>query len=250
MTSPPRPMRQSQKHDVAVDWPFLLGCCIAIMLGLSAALYAYQRYGGDFVDGLDEQIGELIAARARSNAAAGMNQSAISLFEEALAVTFMDEEQRLFCIHDYVSILIQEEHHQAALSWIEEGARSHPNDAKLAFLRFDLFRNMGKTDDALAAVKRWYAVGESANSATTMRAAKFGEAIVYRDTKQPEKALEAFLAAHRLQPGPDTALRAGRLYVQLGQTTRARELLQYAADASGADAEAARELLNKNSEDQ
>lgn len=234
-----------RSHAFPQDWVFLIACGITIVTLLGSALYAFQRYGGEFVDGLDDQIGELVAKRAKSNAVAGLPDAAIRLFEEALSVPFMDEDQRLFCIQDFSTLLIDEGKFDEALAWIEEGVQLHSNDSKLAYLRFRAFREPGRFDEALAAAVLWYAVGKAADDATVMRAAKFAEATVYRDTARPEKALDAFLAAHELKPGPDTAVRAGGLCVQLGQTVRAREFLTYAANASGADAKAAQEMLGR-----
>jgi len=231
-----------------IDWAFLIGCGLTIMAVLGGLVYAFQWYGGDFVDGLDEQIGELTAIRARSSLTAGMSEEASRLFEEALAIPFLDEGQRLFCIHDFSTLLIDEEKYDQALEWIEEGARSHSNDQKLAYLRFRALKESGRNEETLAAVVLWYAVGERTDNVDAMRAAKFAEAVEYRDSRRPEQALNAFLAAHELRPGADTALRAATLCIQLGETDRARALLTEAARMPGGNSQAVQELLEQVTE--
>ena len=101
-----------------------VGTTAAIVLVLGAAAYAYQSRGREFVDGLDEQIGEFIAKRARTNADAGFPEAAIALFEQALDTPFLDEQQRLYCIQDYTELLIADARYAPAVEWIERGAES------------------------------------------------------------------------------------------------------------------------------
>lgn len=204
----------------------------------------FQRYGGAFVDGLDEQIGELTARQARSVAAAGQVEVAKRLFEDALSAGFLHPEQRSFCIQDFATLLIDEAEYDRALEWIEEGAEAAPNDGKLAYLRFRALEASGEPDAALAAATVWYDIGSASGDSDVMRAAKFAEATVHRSAGRHEEALQAFLRAHELRPGSDTALRAGRLYLQLGRPSEARTMLEYAAASASGDAQAAKELLS------
>lgn len=227
------------------DWLFVGAYCAAIVVVLGCGVFAFQRYGGAFVDGLDEQIGELVAKQGRLAAEAGQTEEALRLFEEALAAPFLLPEQRLFAIQDYANLLIDNARYDEALAWIEQGAEAYENEPKLAYLRFRALRESNRTKEALAAADAWYRVGETTNDVETMRAAKFGEATVLRDAGRTEPALTAFAAAHELRPGGDTALRSARLCMQLGRKAEARRWLEYAADAPDADPNAVRALLKQ-----
>jgi tetratricopeptide (TPR) repeat protein len=227
----------------ATDRVFVFGAAAVVVLGLGVAAYVYQSRGAEFVDGLDEQIGDVIAVRARTHAEAGFPEAALPLFEQALETPFLDERQRMYCIQDYAGLLIEAGRADAALGWIERGIEAFPADAKLAFLRFDALRSSGRTQDAIAAAQQWFEIGQANGDVSTMRAARFAEGTVHRDSQNGERALQAFLAAHELAPGADTAVRAAQLYLRLGRSEAARDLLEFAATDPGTDGETARGLL-------
>ena len=73
----------------------------------AVSVYLFAGHGGGFVDGLSGQVGEVVAARAKSLADSGQPEAAAKVFADALQAEFDDPQQRVWCYRRYGETLMQ-----------------------------------------------------------------------------------------------------------------------------------------------
>ena len=65
----------------------------------------FAAYGGPWVDGLDDQIGEIVRGRAKDLASAGHVDEAVDMYASALALRFDDPQQRDWATDELIGLL-------------------------------------------------------------------------------------------------------------------------------------------------
>ena len=216
------------------EWPALLrpiriaGACLAALFTASVLLFA--AFGDTWVYGLDKQIGEIIASRARELADMGQSEAAIQLYREALAVRFDDPMQRVWTLHRLTQLLLREQRYDEAVEAAEEALElydengapfSHINQA---YLHANQFEPMAEN------AERWQRWAEQTGRATVQADAMHQQGIALLGLGRKEEAIAAFEAAFAIRPKPDAAFDAGKHLVQRGELQKARPYLEYVVE--------------------
>ena len=74
----------SSEADAKAVRVFVWGSSAILSAAFVAFVYLYSTYGGPWVDRLDEQVGEIVAERARLLADAGFVEEALAEYRNAL----------------------------------------------------------------------------------------------------------------------------------------------------------------------
>jgi len=84
-------------------------------LVFTAAVLAYARYGGPWVNGLDAQVGEVVAAQATKLAENGLTTEAIQTYQDALQVPFDDPFQRIVAANRLCDLLLAAQRYEEVI---------------------------------------------------------------------------------------------------------------------------------------
>lgn len=231
-SSPETPPLLTEDELQQTRWNVLILTGIGFVLFL-AFVYGYARFAGPYIDSLSDRIGENVSARAKNLADAGMNDEAISLFQEALSKQFHDEpQQRIWTMHRYAEALMDEKRLEEVLPLMEEAGKLDPSDGKSYNLWFLSLRGLNRQDEALALTTRYLEQFAKDDAKEFTRIAQYNAGTVYRDKGDFANALTAFQASHVISPGAGTALQCALCLVQLNRGNEAGEYLAVAEASS------------------
>jgi tetratricopeptide (TPR) repeat protein len=200
----------------------------ALLAVFLAAVFGYARYGGPFVDRLDDQIGEIVAARATGLASAGLNEQAESVYRQALTQRFDDEPmQRIWTMQRYAKLLLARGKPGDAADLMEDAFRMNGAYGPSYTLLFDALRQADRLDRAIAVSEAYAGAMRAAGDANAEKWARYNVGAVCRDSGRLNPALDAFAASYAVVPSQENAWQAARLLHQLGRDTEAGPYLEY-----------------------
>jgi tetratricopeptide (TPR) repeat protein len=193
-----------------------------------SALFGYLQFGGAFVDGLDDQIGEVVAARAVGLTNAGLDEQAESTYRQALENRFDDEpRQRIWTSQRYAKLLLSRGKAADAAAVMEYAFLLDEGDGPSYTLLFDALRQSRRLDRAVAVSVAYADTMRATGNANAEKWARYNIGVVYRDSGNPAAALDAFLASYAAVPSQENAWQIACLLRQLGRDAEAVPYLNY-----------------------
>lgn len=197
-------------------------------VGFVVFVYVFAAVGETFVTGLDDRVGEVVAARAKRLENGYRFDEAIAAYREALAVGFQNEpELRIYTLRDFMQLLESQgridEAIEAARTTLE--LRADYDHAYLALLR--MLRNEGRTDEAFAAIDAFHDHAERQSDRERMARAKFDAGMLHETLSHPVEAKTAYTESFEIVPAARTALRLGELSADAGDLETAAEHLMF-----------------------
>ena len=216
-----------EEDDVASARPaaYLLSGGVFVLLVLG--VYAYGRFGGPWVDGLDDRIGEVVAARANRYADTGMTQPAVEAYREALAARFGDPTQRTWVSQRFVRLLMEQGEYDEAAQVARAALAFNENDGVSHSQLNRALRQAGRRGEALESAESWFAWAEGAGETDAMTWAKYYAGWACVQLGRKDEALQAYLDGYAIRPGAENALAAARILVARKRYEEARPLLDH-----------------------
>lgn len=218
---------------------------VVVFAALVAVVYGYARFGGPFVHGLSEEIGEIVAQQARTHHEAGDLDRAIELYETALDRSFEDPRQRGWALRWLGEALFEAGRYDEAVEPLEAAVASYPDDLIAQSHLTRALRLAGRHEDSAAAAEAWYDEAVRMDDTLNRFHARyhFGQAL--EDAGDLDAALEAYLEGHDIEPGSMNTFHAAQLLVEQGDSEAARPLFEtYLESGSGWRLESARSRLD------
>ncbi len=223
----PDPAETAFQDAVALRRPFfvLIGVLFCIFV---AGIYLYAGLAGPWVDSLDDQVGLIVATRARDLAMAGLTDEAVATYRQALKLRFNDPRQQIWKMQEFVDLLIKEARYEEASDQALALSRLDMNRGTVRFRRIqNALRSENRYEEAIALAHKWY---DSAKAEGLMAAGAWGALYMglnYRDTEHSEKAAAAALEAFSMNATVETASVGARILRDLGKKREALPLLDY-----------------------
>lgn len=221
-----------------------LGAALVLFAAFVIAVYAYAHAGGPWVDRQDEQIGEIVANRARRLAEAGMAQQAIELYRESLTLPFDDSTQPIWVMRRLAGLLLENGQFDGTLEVARDLLDLSDDYGRGIFA--GLIRTLDKAKrpgKAMEMAQAWFATGEEKELVCVMGQAQFYMGMVYQQRGHSEEAAAAFLRAYDLCPTTTFAWAGARAAHKAGRTEDAMPLVDFVIqNESGPRTDAAKEL--------
>jgi tetratricopeptide (TPR) repeat protein len=231
----------------ARDTPFGLFAVSGVAwLVLVLFVFLYGTFGGKFVAGVTNELGEALASKAQARAEAGDAQAAIQLYRSALDVHFSDPQQRIWSSQRLARLLIGDGQYEEAANVMEQALKLDNQDSWNYNLLCDALRETGLYDRALARNEEWIAASRDDTEPASRKWAYYSLGATYRDMNATQKALDAFLASFEASPSAESAYQAALLYQTLGQKAEALSMIDYIVkDGKGVLSREAQQLKGK-----
>ena len=218
-------------HSWKAQRPVILaaaGVAAVLYLLFLGVMWSFGRWGGPFVNGLSEEIGEVISQRASDLAAAGMNDEAVIVYREALKHRFEDEpRQRIYTLERLARVLQARGESDSAIEVLEAAYRLDSTYGPVYTVLFEALIGARHYDRALELTNQWNAYTRSVHDTTASKWAKYNEGRVYRDTKHYAEALAAFTESNTLAPSQESAFECAAMLDALGRNGEAVRALDY-----------------------
>ena len=231
-----------QGNSLFSNWSLVLISFVVIGAIGWAAIYAFATFGGSWVDGLDNQIGELVARRAQNAHAAGDDAEAIALYRQSLRLHFDDPAQRFWAHRALAELLVQREAYAEAIAVLEDALPLRLNDAKANVLLCLAYMEASQPERAAEFAGNW---AQRSEDPTARALAYFQQGQALEVLARPQEALSAYLAGAEADPTSHNAYHAAVLLSEEAPA-RARALLQpYLAHATGWRKEWAHTLFSR-----
>jgi len=192
------------------------------------ATIAYARYGGPWVDRLEEAVAEVMSARAVGLAQAGRTEEAIDAYRQALAARFDNPELYKWRAGELAALLIEQRRFDEALDTVAD-LLDHDISTAMAAFR-DLHRAVQAAqlhDTGLQLAERFV---HAAHDRDAPRAEALGvlyAGISLRELDRPDEVAERALRAFALSPSLETASVGSRLLRDTRQLDQGRDLVRY-----------------------
>lgn len=200
-----------------------------------AFIYGYSRFGGEWVDSLDDRLGEVVATRARSLADAGAADDAIALYRQSFTLRFEDPKQRIWNAQRFLSLLVKEGEYAEASEFARE-MLSIAEDGEIYSQLVKSLREQKRHDEVDPVAEAWYAFSKERADSQSMASAKFAQGWALSSLGRKEEALAAHLQgteAHRMAENPRAA---AEILISLDRSDEALPLLESVIE-TGSDAE-------------
>ena len=222
---------QAAANNNGDDWPVLArgiriaGASLAALFVMSVLLFA--AFGDTWVNGLDDQVGEIVSSRAREQADMGQHETAINLYRDALAVRFDDPMQRVWTLHRLARLLLREERYDEAVEAAQEALDLHDeNGAPFSYIN-EAYHESRQFEAMAHNAERWFQWAAKTGRANAQADAKHQRGIALHNLGRKEEAISAFEEAFALRPREDVAFDAGRNLALRGDLEQARPYLEY-----------------------
>lgn len=156
---------------------FSLFVAVILALLFAASVYLFSRHGGGFVDGLSSQVGEVVAARAKSLADSGQPEEAAKLYAAALRAEFENPQQRVWCYRRYGETLVELQRWNDAAEAFEAAialnAKDWPSHRQLC----EALKQQGLDEAVRNAARRWQQTATGINEAAVKSAERYLKSI-------------------------------------------------------------------------
>ncbi len=220
--------------------------CGPLFIIFVVAIYVYAHFGEPFVDGLDEQIGGLLAEQADSLVQSGQIPQAIEKYREAISLKFDNSERRLWALHKFADLLMKEQFYDEAADVARQAIELSEENGRAFSQYFWALRQAGRHEESLDATEIWFEWAEKRAEPATMARVKYFTGYAYFDLQQKENAISAFLSGYSIYPEDNNALSAANVLHQLGRGSEALPLLDFVIDKGEKhNAQKAEELRTK-----
>lgn len=234
-----------EQTDLPIRSNFTVAAVVSVVTTAMVAFFVfiYGHYAGNWVTGLNKQIGEVVASEAAALAAMGDVDAALERYQEALAVKFDDPKQRFWTLRRYGELLLNDGRTSQATRALEECLSLNPKDSITLGLLARALRADGQFTQMAEVARRWVGSSREAGQPSTEAVAGLylGEAL--EKLGDTDGALEAYLAGVKAQPDSDCAYHAAVLLDGRGRHPEALAVLEaYIPHATGWRAESAAKL--------
>jgi tetratricopeptide (TPR) repeat protein len=241
--------KRKEDRDSIPDLGFLKGAYLLSFLLYAAfilSVYSFAKYGGSWVDDLDDRIGEIVAARASALAGAGREDEALALYEEALSLRFDEKRQRVFRSVDYARLLMKTRHFDEAFAVCASLVELDEAYSRRIFRELqDSLNEEGRYEERLRHCGSWREIGLRDNRREVILQALRNEAYTSLRLRRVDKAVEAFADLFRLRPDPKDALAMAQTLIGRGCGREAIAYLEYVIEnGDGENRASATELLS------
>jgi tetratricopeptide (TPR) repeat protein len=137
-----------------------------------AATLLFARFGGPWVEGLDEHVAEVSVAKARNLVKAGLNTEARAAYEKALGARFSDPNQRVWALQELSQLLLEEKTFEEAATHARDAIERDEHQLKSYRLLSQALQGLGQLDKALAVERLRLAEAERQDDAFTRDSAR------------------------------------------------------------------------------
>ncbi len=211
-------------HDEIATGYVLFGFfTVLAFLALLGGIVAYARVAPDFLEGLDETIGENVALRARTLAEAGYTEEAIAKYREALDVPFEDPRQKAWAQRRFGELLRNQYALDEAAEMFQASLETYPDDLVAHGGLTLTLRRAERFEEAVEAARDWVGAAEAQNAVDNEAHAWSNLGLCLLELDREDEAFEAFETGHHLVRGSANSFHAARILDERGQTDEALE---------------------------
>jgi len=189
-------------------------------------VYAYALNGRQWVDSVDDSIGEIVARRAKGHLRAGQTEEAIRTYFQAARLSFDDRRQRDYVLRGLGELLVENDRPEEAIPVLQECVALFPDDMLARMALANAFR---KTEDWAGLVEMtsaWAASAVEYGKLQSASFAKYRQGQAYEALDRHDDAVKAYLEGHALDPESVNAFHAGALLLKRGMREEALPLLR------------------------
>ena len=227
--APAAPMDETPKgrpltHDEITTGYAVFGFfTVLAFLALLGGIVAYARVAPDFLEGLDETIGENVALRARTLADAGYPEEAIAKYREALETPFEEPRQKAWAQRRF-GVLLQEQNALVeAAEILRASLETYPDDLVTHSRLTVTLRQAEQFEEAADAAQAWVETAVAQNAVENEAHARANLGLCLLELDREDEALEAFETGHHLVPGSMNSFHAAQILERRGQVGDALE---------------------------
>lgn len=207
--------------------PAYVVTCLAFV-AFAAIVSAFAKYGGPWVDGLDDRIGDVVAGRARARADAGREDEALALYRQALTLRFDDEGRRIFTSVDYARLLIRTHRFGEAFDACASLVELDESYARRIFRELQEFLvELGFHEERLRYCGPWREIGLREDREEIVIQALSNEAYASLRLGRRDREIRAFADLFRLRPDPAGALSLSQALIEAGRGPEAIPYLEF-----------------------
>jgi len=211
-------------HDEITTGYVLFGFfTVLAFLAMLGGIVAYARVAPDFLEGLDETIGENVALRARTLADAGYPEEAIAKYREAMETPFEDPRQKAWAQRRFGVLLQEQNELDEATEILRASLETYSDDLETHSRLTLMLRRAERFEEAVDAAQDWVDKAEAQNAVDNEAHARVNLGLCLLELDREDEALEAFETGHHLVPGSMNSFHAARILDERGQTDGALE---------------------------
>lgn len=232
-------------HDEITTGYVLFGFfAVLAFLALLGGIVAYARVAPDFLEGLDETIGENVALRARTLADAGYTDEAIAKYREAMETPFEDPRQKAWAQRRFGVLLQEQNELDEAAEILRASLETYPDDLVTHGRLTVTLRQAERFEEAADAAQDWVGAAEAQNAVDNEAHAWSNLGLCLLELDREDEALEAFETGHHLVPGSTNSFHAAQILEKRGQVGDALERYEaYLEEGEGWRLEKAQERV-------
>lgn len=235
----------SSERDAKAVRVFIWASSAIVSAAFVAFIYFYSTYGGPWVDGLDERVGEIVAERAQLLAAAGLVEEALAEYRNALSVEFDEPFHRMAAANRFAGLLLdRREHEEAAVVAQDNLERTGGEGGAFSFL-YRARRGLMQNEEALAVTRAWFAWAVSQEEPRHQAWARYFEGETLLALGDRTGAISAYLEVYSLHSTPENALSAARRLADTGEAAQALRFLNFVKESDDRRLRQAAEALEK-----
>ncbi len=234
------------RHATCWTW---LTVTVAATAGVYVFSLAYVSLGANFVEGLEQNLGEVLMREGGRLEQAQQYEAAIETYRRALAQNFRGPHNEAHVLKRLGTLLWQRQDWEEAAAVLRR-AQAHPaHDAGVYLPLVDSLYHMGALDEAAARIADWEAMAESAPPETTaLRLYHAGR--IEAAQGDTETAVKDWRTAAALHPRGLGAYALGLHLFEQGEVAAALPHLRaYAGRNTGAQAANARAIVEQLSDE-
>jgi tetratricopeptide (TPR) repeat protein len=200
---------------------------ITLIVAFFLGIYGLARFGGPYIDRLDDQVGEILVRRARDVAAAGAVDKAVEIYYQALDATFEDPSRRVSTRHELAQLLLDDGRPEEAAAVMLEAVELDRANERTYRLLAEALAAAGRYEDLAREAAQWAALADREGNPEDRYDARRRLGLALVELGRADEAVKALAEAHELRPSPDLALEAARLLHALDRRDDARPFIDY-----------------------
>ena len=221
----------SAPHGVRFLLTAIAGVAFA---GLAAAVVFCASHGGPWVAELDDNVGEVVAARAQRLADVGERDEALEKYRRAMTLRFVDPQQRVWAGHGFTDLLLNNGLYEEAADVARSTLALDDEDGTPYSQLNRALQELGMYEAMLDNARAWHAWASAKGYGHTMGWAKYYEGVARLRLSHKEEAVQAFQegfeAYPNTNPGVENAMAAARQLFEQDARAEARSYLRFVVD--------------------
>lgn len=198
-------------------------------------VYLLARFGGPYIDRLDDQVGEILVRRARALAGTGAVDKAIDTYYQALDAAFEDPARLVSTRYELGQLLLDDGQPEKAAAVLLEAAELDKDNERVHRLLAEALAAAGRYEDLAREAARWAALADRAGNFEDRYDARRRLGLALAELNRPEEAVKVLIEAHELRPAPDLALEIAQLLHALNRDEEARPFLDFVVEHGAPD---------------